>query len=153
MGVGKVKHGLSYHPLYKTWVGMVARCNNPKNSAYDRYGDRGIKVCDRWLDVANFVEDMYPSHEKGLELDRRDNSGGYELGNCRWVTPKQNSCNRRSNRVEVVRGKEYPLHQLADLAKKRGIGRSTFYQRINVYGWSIERAIMTPPRGLKKSSK
>ena len=66
----KIKHGLCGHRLYDTWKSMVHRCNNIKNVAYKYYGGRGIKVCNRWLDVRNFIEDMYPSYQEGLTLDR-----------------------------------------------------------------------------------
>lgn len=80
----RLTHGLSNkHPLYKIWKTMRQRCNNPNNKKYHRYGGRGIRVCDRWDEFPNFLEDMGPSWKDGLTLDRRDNNSNYEPSNCR----------------------------------------------------------------------
>ena len=88
-------HGLSYHHLYNTWALMKNRCYNPKDKRYKDYGARGIIICDRWLDIANFIEDMYPSYQEGLTLDRIDVNGDYELDNCRWAIASIQSQNTR----------------------------------------------------------
>ena len=88
-------HGCAYHPLYHTWKGMKARCTNPKANYYKDYGGRGIQVCERWLDVRNFIEDMYPSYQEDLTLDRIDVSGNYELDNCRWTDANTQMRNTR----------------------------------------------------------
>jgi hypothetical protein len=74
---------------------MLKRCFNKKNKAFNRYGGRGIKVCDRWLDIKNFIEDMYPSYQEGLTLDRIDVNGDYEPDNCRWTTVNIQARNTR----------------------------------------------------------
>ena len=88
-------HGLCNHPLYYTWSHMKHRCNNSNNIKYKNYGGRGIKVCDRWLDINNFIEDMYPSYQEDLSLDRIDVNGNYEPTNCRWATNEMQSRNTR----------------------------------------------------------
>lgn len=88
------KHGYENSPTYNTWRYMKARCNNIKNHNYSLYGGRGIKICDRWLDFKNFLEDMGERPEN-MELDRIDTNGNYEKSNCRWATKSENALNRR----------------------------------------------------------
>jgi len=90
--------GRKQSPEYSTWHAMKRRCYGENTKSYKNYGGRGIKVCDRWLNsFENFYEDMgsKPSHE--LTLDRIDNNGNYELGNCRWGTEEQQRRNKRTN--------------------------------------------------------
>jgi len=104
------KHNLRYHPLYNIWNGIKTRCLNTKVSDYRHYGARGIKVCDRWLDINNFIEDMYPSYQEGLTLDRIDVDGNYEPDNCRWVTHNvqcRNTRDIRSTNTSGFRGVGY----------------------------------------------
>lgn len=84
-------------PEYATWRSMIQRCGYAKHKSYKHYGARGIKVCDRWKIFRNFFEDM-GTRPPGLQLDRINNDGNYEPGNCRWTTPKVNSNNRRPRR-------------------------------------------------------
>lgn len=77
-------HNLTKHRLYKTWLGMMHRCNNPKAKGYENYGGRGITVCERWLKVESFIEDMFPTFQEGLTLDRKENDKNYSKDNCRW---------------------------------------------------------------------
>jgi hypothetical protein len=81
------------HPLYKAWTAMNWRCN-PKNKRRD-WVDRGITVCGRWRDFALFVADMGPKPDPSWSLDRIDNDGNYEPGNCRWAPRSVQSRNRR----------------------------------------------------------
>ena len=97
-------HGLKNHRLYQTWLGMYHRCYNPKCKYYKNYGGRGINICERWLDVGNFIEDMYPTWEEGLTLDRIDVNGNYELGNCRWTTILIQNRNNRQLRITNTSG-------------------------------------------------
>lgn len=98
------KHGLSSHVLFGTWSGMIQRCTNKIHMYYNDYGGRGITVCDRWLNVANFIEDMLPTFQKGLTLDRKDNDKGYYKDNCRWVENKIQHRNTRKIRSTNTSG-------------------------------------------------
>lgn len=72
--------------VYRAWVHMHERCRNPNNDRYGRYGGRGISVCERWFSFPNFLEDMgFPPTSKHT-LDRKENDGNYEKGNCQWAT-------------------------------------------------------------------
>jgi hypothetical protein len=95
---GMRSHGLSRHPLYGTWTSMLHRCEDPGHKYYRLYGGRGIKVCDRWHDVAVFIEDIESGigpRPKGMTLDRIDPNGKYEPGKVRWATQKEQIANRR----------------------------------------------------------
>ncbi|TDR34683.1 hypothetical protein [Aquamicrobium defluvii] len=91
---GSFHHGLSRSPTHTSWRGMIDRCTNPKHGYYEYYGARGITVCDRWRNYENFLADM-GERPDGTTLDRVDNDGNYEPGNCRWATWDEQGANKR----------------------------------------------------------
>lgn len=93
-------HGLSHINTYRIWQGMIYRCENLDLKNYKYYGGRGIKVCTRWHAFENFLEDM-GERPKGLSIDRINNDGNYEPGNCRWATSSEQNSNRRRQRKKV----------------------------------------------------
>lgn len=95
-----LRHGMTESPEFETWIGILQRCTNPNAAAYANYGGRGITVCERWRDsFENFYADMGPRPE-GLSIDRIDNDGNYEPGNCHWATPMEQRHNQRPHRLK-----------------------------------------------------
>jgi len=149
------EHGMArgekIHPIYQTWCGMLQRCENPCDDAYKNYGFRGIKVCDEWHKFIPFCDWALASGwQKKLQLDRINNNGNYEPGNCRWVTPQENSRNRRSNRMITFAGKTQCIAAWAD---DIGIEYCTLSSRINRYRWPIERALTEAVKPRKKGGE
>lgn len=111
IGSRSFKHGHTVGrmqtPTYRCYRAMIARCIYPSQVHYPDYGGRGIKVCDRWLNGDGgltgfecFLADM-GERPRGLTIDRIDNDGNYEPGNCRWVTQKENCRNTRATKLDV----------------------------------------------------
>lgn len=124
---GATTHGKWNTPEYNSWHSMVSRCTNPKDPAYKNYGGRGIKVCGRWMDIANFIEDMGKRPSLEYSLDRINNNGNYEKSNCRWATDKEQSNNRRS---ADRRGDKCPT---AKLCRERVLKMRALSQNYNQY--------------------
>lgn len=121
---------------------MVERCTKPYCADYARYGGRGIQVCARWRDFANFVADM-GQPPAGMTLDRRDVNGHYEPSNCKWATSTEQNRNRRDNVLLTFDGRTAPMSAWAE---ERGIRKGTLWFRLQS-GWDVERALTTPTRG------
>lgn len=136
-------HLQSYTRDYTVWAAMKSRCLYPKNIRFHRYGGRGIKVCEQWLNsFEQFIKDMGPSN--GMSLDRIDNDGDYEPGNCQWIPFSEQS--KKTCRIRYLTHAGETL-SMAEWARRLGVSRSTLNMRIDTYGWSIERALSKGGRG------
>lgn len=133
-------HGISDSEIYSVWQNMKNRCNNENYHRFDRYGGRGIKVCKRWEEsFLEFHTDMGERPE-GFTIERMDNDGDYEPGNCKWADNKEQCRNRSSNRIITFNGKTMCV---ADWAEEKRMNLSTIHSRIRM-GWSIERTLTEP---------
>jgi hypothetical protein len=97
---------------------MMTRCENPKASQYERYGGRGILLCDRWHAFENFLADMGEC-APDRSLERIDNNGNYEPANCRWAT-KVEQCRNRASSRPVIRSDGEPFSTLSEAAESVG---------------------------------
>jgi hypothetical protein len=132
----------SKSPTYSSWANMRNRCYREDNVQYADYGGRGITVCERWKNsFPNFLEDMGEKPKKGMSIERKNNNGHYEPGNCEWSTPKPQANNRRSNVFLTFNGKTKTLTQWSE---ETGIGMSTIRARVRV-GWSIKDSLTIMP--------
>ena len=137
------KHGLSGHPLHIRWRAIKDRCCNPQNYAYQRYGGRGITICDEWKNsfITFYKWSIANGFDSELTLDRIDNNKGYSPDNCRWVDMKIQTNNTRRNKYLTARGKTQTLQQWCDeLGFKSHQVVCGRLQR----GWSVEDALFTP---------
>ena len=110
---------------YKAWGGMKDRCFNPNSHKWKYYGGRGITVCDRWrYSYENFIDDMGLKPDLKLSIDRIDNNGNYEPGNCRWATVSQQSSNQRrrvSKKVKSTMPKSKNIYRYVyEVSRKDG---------------------------------
>lgn len=136
-------HGKSNTSEFKIWAGMRTRCSDPKHGSYPDYGGRGIRVCPEWdRSFETFYRDMGPRPSKGHSLDRINNDGNYEPGNCRWATTQEQAGNRRITVLLTVRGVTKPL---VVFAREAGLNPMTVTSRL-ARGLDPETALSLPPR-------
>jgi hypothetical protein len=135
-------HGKSKTPVHNRWLMMLSRCRNPRDADFCHYGGRGIRVCDRWAaSFEAFLADMGEPPAPRMEIDRIDNDGAYEPGNCRWATHKENLRHTRRSRFLEHDGLRLTVSQWAE---RLGIGEATIRTRIDRYGWSVADALTRP---------
>lgn len=125
-------------PEFKTWDSMIYRCHNASCHAFSRYGGRGITVCDRWrTSYHNFLADMGRRPSLKHTLDRIDNGGNYEPGNCRWATKLEQARNRANSVIVEFDGRKQTL---PDWAEELGLSYQTIMQRFR-RGLPIDRVL------------
>ena len=135
------KHGRgkSTDPTYRVWQKIKERCHG---TGHHRYSERGIKMCDLWRnDFAAFLADMGERPNQKHSIERIDNDGDYEPGNCRWATQREQMANVSYNRNITVGGET--LH-LTEWARRLGTSASAVFYRLQ-RGWTEEEAVTTPP--------
>ena len=133
---------LSHTRLGGIYYGMKRRCTDPKDTAYNRYGGRGITVCNEWLISDNFFNwALENGYKDGLTIDRIDNNKGYSPENCRWVTPKEQANNRRSCVLITYNGKTQNLMQWC---KELDLDYKLIHNRLYKLKWSFEKAVSEP---------
>lgn len=138
-------HRLSKTLEYNTWIGMLHRCQNPKNNKYKDYGGRGITVDPRWFDFESFLLDMGVRPSKKFSLERKNNDAGYFLDNCIWANATTQSNNQRRTIRVTLHGEKTTL---AIACRKLGVNRGTVYTRIKE-GWP-EKDWFKPARSVRQ---
>lgn len=125
------KHGMADTDIYNTWISIKQRCFNPKTPNYNRYGGRGITICDEWKDdfqaFYDYVSKLPHFDEKGYSLDRIDNNKGYEPDNIHWADAKTQARNTRRNIFVEYNGVKMTL---SEAAEKSGVQVGTLWSRI-----------------------
>lgn len=140
-----ITHGLSSHPLYSIYQGIRARCYNENSTRYADYGERGIKMCEKWFNDFVLFYNWALEHgwEQGLTIERVDNDGIYSPDNCICATWLVQSRNKRDSLIIELSGKKKCL---SEWCEDLGLHYGTVYSRIYTYGWDIGRALLNQPK-------
>lgn len=135
-----LKHGMRRTKEYKAWSNMKSRCYRRHDKSFNDYGGRGVRVCDQWIEsFQNFYADMGPMPRERMQVDRVDNSGNYEPGNCRWATARENDRHKRG--LKLNEHKAGVIKVLLKMGIKRGdISKMTGVTKINIAHVSREEA-------------
>lgn len=129
---------------YWIWASIKSRCYGKNQKTFSDYGGRGITVCDRWRDsYPNFLADMGRAPSPKHSIDRINNNGNYEPGNCRWATKIQQANNTRVNRMIEYRGQ---IKTLSEWCRELNINRGTVESRLDRQKWTVPQAFETPTR-------
>ncbi len=137
------KHGECRTPTYTSWQGMIERCENPKNKKYPRYGARGITVCHRWRQSFSAFKSDMGDRPPGMSIERKDNDGHYEPGNCVWGSPTTQARNTSRTKLTLelaaeVRSVLRSGGNISQWARTRGINRQTAYSAATGHTWGSQ---------------
>lgn len=133
-------HGMRYTRLYRIWNLMIQRCSNEKLPYFDRYGGRGIRVCEEWKTFEVFAEWARKSgYKDGLSIDRINVEGNYEPQNCKWSTEIEQARNKRTSRFITINGETKTVAEFAEIS---GIPYKTLQRRI--YTGCMEENLLAP---------
>ena len=126
---GHLKHGLRNTRLYRIWASIKTRCYNENDPHFERWGKRGIKMCDEWRNDFKVFYDWSMSHgySDELTIDRIDNDGNYEPQNCRWTTIKEQNKNKRNVKYITYAGK---TQTIPEWTKELRLGKETIRERL-----------------------
>lgn len=134
-------HNPAHKRCYLIWHDMKRRCNQPQNKRYNRYGAKGIKVCEEWENFQAFWDwSITHGYAENLTIDRINGDEGYSPDNCRWADGETQANNRSNNHYLTFNGK---TQSMAMWAKETGISYFVIRSRLN-RGWDAERALTTP---------
>lgn len=132
-------------PEYRIWADIKSRCFNHKRKCFHSYGGRGITICDRWKNsFIDFYDDMGPRPDYKSQIDRIDNDGNYEPGNCRWTTRTVNARNKSTTKLTIILAREirdlYFNHseRICDLARSYNVSEGAIYGVIKETNWKEE---------------
>lgn len=125
-------------PEYGSWAAMLTRCRNKNNPGFKNYGGRGITVCERWMDFSNFLADMGLRPSMRHSLERKNNEGNYEPGNCKWATRAEQANNKRNNRIIEFNGLALTV---SNWARRIGIKEATLFRRLDTGKKSLKDAL------------
>ncbi|AZF89210.1 hypothetical protein Goe5_c01040 [Bacillus phage vB_BthM-Goe5] len=143
------KHGMTGSRLYNIYRNMNQRCHNPKNTSFNKYGDKGIEVCTEWRNSPTAFMDwaLDNGYSDKLTIDRVDPLDGYHPSNCRWIPLEENSRRASAGRKLVKGGKTPKLvnyngksQSMRDWADEFGIPYKTLHQRVRRHNGVIEEA-------------
>lgn len=136
-GKFETKHNMSKTRIYSIWAGIKNRCYNKNKKEYDRYGGKGLLMCDEWKeDFVKFYEwSIENGYSDDLTIDRIDNTKGYYPDNCRWTDYQTQTLNRSVTKYVDIDGEKFTIPQLS---KKYGINKNCLYARVRKLGYTKE---------------
>jgi len=139
-GCVNTPHRMGGTSIQRIYYHMLRRCNNPTHKSYPYYGERGIKICEKWSTFSGFLEDMKDSYFPGASIERIDVNGNYEPSNCKWIPINEQSKNRRCVNHFQIGDKLMTFQEIAAISSvKLKTIKARFYA-----GWNIHDAMNTP---------